>query len=230
MDALAEADGDVFLPNPEPSKPVDYVFVCMEPSLGRWARSPAEARAKIDAGFRNFVSSTEDFLLHFSIREYLLEPNEAYHITDLSKGAMLVRRASSTRRDRYDRWYGLLLEELDIVAKPEAGVFAVGGAVAQHLIRRAFPRPFARVIHYSSLAARARVTGIARHEDEFERFKDSISIQRVASVAEDVLNVSVPGQFRDATLARLKVQTLSESQRRLIFNYKLAFEKFNFDH
>ena len=62
MKVLAEADGDVFLPNPEPLGPVEYVFVCMEPSLGRWARSLDEARSKVEAGFHNFVYSIEDFI------------------------------------------------------------------------------------------------------------------------------------------------------------------------
>jgi hypothetical protein len=88
MKALAEADGDVFLPNSEPLGPVDYVFVCMEPSLGRWARSADEAKSKVDAGFRNFLPSDEIAILHFCIREYLLEPAQRYHITDVSKGAM----------------------------------------------------------------------------------------------------------------------------------------------
>jgi hypothetical protein len=95
MKILAEADGDVFLPNPEPLGPVEYVFVCMEPSLGRWARSADEARSKVEAGFRNFLSSIEDFLLHFCIQQYLCAPTQRYHITDLSKGAMLVARAGS---------------------------------------------------------------------------------------------------------------------------------------
>jgi hypothetical protein len=56
MKALAQADGDVFLPNSEPEGPVDYVFICMEPSLGRWARSAEEAESKVDAGFRNFLA------------------------------------------------------------------------------------------------------------------------------------------------------------------------------
>jgi hypothetical protein len=68
MRALAEDDGDVFLPNPEPPGPVEHVFICMEPSLGSWARSLEEARAKVEADFRNFVFSIEDFILHFSIR------------------------------------------------------------------------------------------------------------------------------------------------------------------
>src|SRR4030095_1160489 len=89
MKVLAEADGDVFLPNPEPMGPVEYLFVCLEPSLGRGARASDEARSKVEAGFRNFLSSIEDFILHFCIRQYLCEPTQEYHMTDLSKGAML---------------------------------------------------------------------------------------------------------------------------------------------
>ena len=95
MKALAESEGDVFLPNTEPEGPVQYVLICMEPSLGRWARSADEARSKVEAGFRNFLFSMEDFILHFCARLYLCKPKERYHITDLSKGAMLVKRAVS---------------------------------------------------------------------------------------------------------------------------------------
>ena len=71
MKVLTETDGDVFLPNPAPVGPVEYVFICMEPSRGRWARSADEARSKVEAGFQNFLSSIEDFILHFCIRQYL---------------------------------------------------------------------------------------------------------------------------------------------------------------
>lgn len=224
MKALAEADGDVFLPNPEPLGPVQYVFICMEPSLGRWARSPDEARVKVKAGFRNFVFSIEDFILHFCIRQYLCEPTQWYHITDLSKGAMLVKRAGVARTQRYDRWNRLLMEELDLVAGPGARVFAVGRDVTKHLARRAFPRPFTTVIHYSGQAARWRVAGIVGHEDSFEQFRSSVSLDLLLATAEDVLNESVPASFRGETLARLARSRLSESQRKLVFNYKLAFE------
>ena len=225
MKVLAEADGDVFLPNPAPMGLVEYVFVCMEPSLGRWARSADEAQSKVEAGFRNFLSSIEDFILHFCIRQYLCAPIQRYHITDLSKGAMLVARAGVARSQRYDRWYGLLVEELDLVATSGAGIFAVGNAVAHHLERRAFPRPFTTVIHYSGLAARARAAGIVGHEDRFAEFKRSVSLQRVLATAEDVLRASaVPASFRDATLTRLAKSQLSESRQQLIFHYKRAFE------
>lgn len=198
----------------------------MEPSLGRWARSADEAKSTVEAGFHNFLSSIEDFILHFCTRQYLFcEPTQRYHITDLSKGAILVARAGIARTQRYDRWYGLLVEELDLVAPSGAGIFAVGNAVAQHLERRAFPRPFTKVIHYSGLAARARAAGIIGHEDRFEAFKSSVSLKRVLATAVDVLMAStVPTSFRDETLARLAQSQLSASRQQLIFNYKLAFE------
>jgi hypothetical protein len=225
MKTLAEADGDVFLPNPAPVGPVEYIFVCMEPSLGRWARSADEAKSKVEAGFRNFLSSIEDFILHFCIRQYLCAPTQRYHMTDLSKGAMLVTRAGVARTQRYDRWYGLLMEELDLVATLGADIFAIGNAVAHHLERRAFPKPVTKVIHYSGLAARARATGIVGHEDRFEAFKSSVSLQHVLATAEDVLRASaVPASFRGETLARLVKSQLSASRQQLIFNYKRAFE------
>ena len=103
MKDRAEADGDVFLPTAEPEGPAHYVLIAMEPSLGRWARSPDEARLKVEEGFRNFLSSVEVIILHFCIRQYLCGPEERYHITDLSKGAMLVGNAHLARDERYGR-------------------------------------------------------------------------------------------------------------------------------
>jgi hypothetical protein len=195
----------------------------MEPSLGRWARSADEARSKVEAGFRNFVSSIEDFILHFCIQEYLCQPAQRYHITDLSKGAMLVKRAGVARIERYNTWYGLLVEELDLVAKSGAGIFVVGNEVAQYL-RSRLPRPFTQVIHYSGLAAPARAAGIVGHEVSFEEFRNSVSLKHLLMTAQKVLASAVPANFRDETLARLAKSQLSVSRQQLIFNYKLAFQ------
>jgi hypothetical protein len=155
MKALAESEGDIYLPNPEPSAPVDYIFVCMEPSLGRWARSVDEANRKIASGFRNFLTGIDPMLLHFSARRYLCAKGQGYYITDFSKGAMLVKHAGKARIDRYDKWYSLLNQEIDLIAKPSARVIAVGSAVAEHLCRKDFPRGIAPqvLLHYSSLAS-----------------------------------------------------------------------------
>jgi hypothetical protein len=225
MQALAEADGDVFLPVPEPEGPADYVLIGMEPSLGWWARSADEARSKVEAGFRNFLFSIEDFILHFCVRHYLCGPAERYHITDLSKGAMLVDRAGVARVERYGRWYGLLQEEIDLVATPNAGIVAVGNVVARHLERRRFERRFTRVVHYSSQAGRARRAGIIGREDSFKAFTGSVSLDNLVATARNVLrSARVPAVMRDETLSRLERSQLTTSRHELIFNYKLAFE------
>jgi hypothetical protein len=225
MKALAEAEGDVFLPNPEPQGPVEYVLICMEPSLGRWARNADEARSRVEAGFRNFIFSIEDCILHFCVRQYLCGAEQRYHITDLSKGAMLVEHASIARAERYDRWYALLEEELELVSSTGTGFVAVGKPVSEHLMRRGFSRPFTRIIHYSGQAASARKAGTVGREGSFESFKASVSLDDLIANAKDVLlGTGVPDEIRDETLARLTKSQLSESRRQLIFNYKTAFE------
>src|ERR1039457_2928740 len=53
-----------------------------------------------------------------------------YHITDFSKGAMLVKGADQERTQRYDRWYPLLQEEIHLVATSDATIVAVGKVVS----------------------------------------------------------------------------------------------------
>ena len=225
MQAQADADQSVFLPNPEPQGPVDHVFICMEPSLGRWARSPEEAKARVAAGFRNFISDIDTLILHFCISEYLCEPGERYYITDLSKGAMLVKHAGAERTVRYDRWYALLIEELNLVTKQGAGIFALGHPVARHLARRGFPWPFTRLIHYSGLAAPARAAGIIGHEEEFGRFRGSVALERVLATARQALDGFVPAHLLEESLAQAARTQLSQSRQQLMFIYKRAFEK-----
>src|SRR6476620_10383358 len=96
--AAAAIDGDVYLPNFTPTGPVDAVLIGMEPSLGRWSRTPAEARQRVAAGFRNFMWSLQDFIHHYAARRFLCSLGETYHITDVSKGAMMVSKARIDRR------------------------------------------------------------------------------------------------------------------------------------
>jgi len=225
MKALAEADGDIFVPNPEPFAPVQYVLICMEPSLGRWARSADHARSRVEAGFRNFLFSIDDFILHYCVRRYLCCSMQRYHFTDFSKGAMLVNRAALARIERYDRWYALLKEEIDLCADPSAGIVAVGKHVAEHLARRGFRRSFTRVIHYSSQAVSARKAGILGREESFQAFRGSVSLEDLVETAEDALKAAhVPSEIHDETLSRLAKSRLTTSREQLIFNYKVAFE------
>jgi hypothetical protein len=224
MRVLADQEGDVFVPSPEPEGSVQYVFICMEPSLG--GRSAEELQARIEAGARNFLNSVEDFILHFCAHRYLCDSGERYHVTDVSKGAMQVSSAGANRRERYDRWYSLLREEIDLVGASDAHCFAVGKSVDEFLEERDFPWPFTYLLHYSPQAARARNKGIEGNEDRFEAFQETVSADDVLSVAEQTLEASsVPSRFQEEALSRLEERGLTSSQKKLIFNYKLAFEE-----
>lgn len=225
MESLAQADGDIYLPNPEPNAPVQNILICMEPSLGRWANSADEAIQKVNSGFRNFLYSVEDFILHYCVRHFLCKTNISYHITDISKGAMLVEKANSSRNERYGRWFSLLQEELNLIAKPNANVIAVGRSVSDFLSSKSFNRPFTRIIHYSGQAAAARNKGIIGHENDFDSFKESVSDDDIIITAKKVFDSNnVPSTFRESTLDRLKKRTLTLSRKKLIYNYKLSFE------
>jgi hypothetical protein len=229
MHEQAESEGTIFLPNMEPKKPADFIFICMEPSIGGWARTIEEGKIKVDAGFRNFTSSIEDFILHFCVQQYLCKTSQTYHFTDVSKGAMTIELANVDRIKRYKKWHELLLMEMDLVAAPDAKIFAVGSAVADYLKKSneesRFSFLFKQIIHYSSQAGKARADRIVGQEKDFEKFKGSVTLDNLLQASERVFD-STPTmeKFRQSTRDSIKKRKLSESRQKLIYIYKRDFE------
>jgi hypothetical protein len=220
----AEADGAVYLPNFSPSGPVDAILVAMEPSFHGWAGTAEEARAKVKTGFRNFMSSIEDFILHYSVRRFLCRPGETYHITDVSKGAMTVASANIDRQERYDRWALLIEEELDLIAKPSARIVAIGKRVSDFLNARLPGRQSMSALHYSPQAARARGAAVRGREAEFRSFAQEFAPRDLLAVAETVMiENDVPLSISEPTLRRLRTVQLTDSRKKLAFIYKTTF-------
>jgi hypothetical protein len=221
----AAVDGDVYLPNFTPSGPVDAVLIGMEPSLGWWARTPSEAGAMIAAGFRNFMWSPEDFILHYAARRFLCSAGGTYHITDISKGAMTVEKAGIDRRARYARWAALLDKEVRLIAKPGARIIAIGRDVYGFLERNGFDRDVKCIMHYSALANAARNAAVIGREAEFLAFSGMLSIQDIVDVAAEIMQEnSISVAMSADTIARLRRSTLSESRKKLAFIYSTVFE------
>lgn len=227
MGNFARKNDEIYVPNITPHSPVEYIFICMEPSLGEWARSRNEAEIKLKAGFRNFLDGYNTMILHHAIREYLCENDQKYFITDLSKGAMLVRNAGVNRMVRYKNWYSLLLEEINLVAIPDARVFAVGTHVNRFLNSQNFSREATLLIHYSNTAAMHWNTVVQEHKEAFDQFQNTVSHNDLIATAEDVIkNSEVPKIVSDRALGRLRKGKLTLSRLKLMFNYKISFEVF----
>jgi hypothetical protein len=222
--ARAEADGDVYLPNFTPPAPVDAILIAMEPSFGAWARSREDASAKIAAGFRNFMFSVEDFLLHYAVRHFLCRSGETYHVTDVSKGAMTVAKANVDRETRYQNWATLFDKELDLLAKPDVRLIAIGQSVRAFLERRGSARPLKTILHYSPQAAAQRGAAVRHREREFSDFAETMTLADIVDVANAVMQEnSIPSPIVRETLQRLHAARLTESRKKLAFSYKAAF-------
>ena len=169
----------VYLPNVKPKHKVDYIFVGMEPSFG-WAKSVEDGEKKVEEGFRNFTTHDDAKgtlkLLKDSIDRFLLRCGETYHLTDLAKGAIPVKRAEIDREQRYKEWYPLLLKEIDVVGKQGASIIAIGKKVEKFLRQNDLEgntdRRLHDVMHYSAAASRWWKREAERDPKGFEAFKN----------------------------------------------------------
>ncbi len=201
----------VYLPCKKPENMVDYIFVGMEPSFG-WADSVEDGEKKVEEGATNFGAFTppDDAkapldLLKLSIERFLCQPGETYYLTDISKGAMPVAMAGIDREQRYEEWYPLLLEEIDMAGKPGAPIIAIGKQVKNFLQQNDLEgktgRPLYAVLHYSNQAARYWKTEAEGDPKGFEEFKEA--------------------EFSEG---RRWAKDLSTAKMQLIFTYKKQFE------
>ena len=214
----------VYLPNNMPDAPVDYVLIGAEPS-GTW--DSKEALESIEKGFRNFHGSWGDFILHYSIREFLLESGQTYHLTDLSKGAMPTALAEYRRSERYERWLPLLKKELEIVAKSDAKVIAIGKSTGDFLSKSGINGYSGHtVIHYSQQAAGSWKRIATSNQRLYDQFASTVRPARIKRTVRRVLQDAGMKSFVTETLKRLDVDNrLTESRKQLIFTYKMQFER-----
>ena len=212
----------VYLPNLAPQGPVDFVLVAMEPSTGGGAGELKKGKAFSP---KNFSGSVEDFILHFCIREYLCGSGRTYHLTDLSKGAMLTRHADDNRKERYRRWYPLLKKELKLVAKPNAPIIAIGNFVHGFLANKEMSGLGGPILHYAGRAAGARTKVPGRHPQRYRDFHTTVAWNSIEETVRHVMEENDLQPYIDGTMDRLRRgQRLTPSRKKLMFTYKVQFD------
>ncbi len=217
----------VFLPNVPPNGPVDFVFIGMEPSYDKWAKDRLDAEQQIASGYRNFMYSLEDFILHYCIRRYLCNDGSTYYITDLSKGAMNTKIADTEREERYQNWYPLLQKELSLVAKYNTKLIAIGKSVEQFLSDNHHQPAPIYLHHYSNQNGKSRKDYITdNHKElEFENFKynEPVTRQDIITEAKTMLmEWNIPQLLIEKTVTRIGSGTLSLSEPRHILIFVCA--------
>ena len=226
----------IYLPNHRPQDRVDFVLIAMEPSLGLWGPSPEEAQKALDRGFKNFAWSTEDFILHHCIKKYLCKDKGSYYITDLSKGAMLTKDAKEKPQERWQRWYPLLKQELKVVG-PNAPRISIGNETSLFLSKNWLDKHAGTIYHYSAQAAGRRGEEIEGHKEAYKCFKSKVKLEDVKQTAEKVMREGEMDKLIDEILGKLgkpdgqsKDRKLSCSSKKLMFDYKVKFERFRQKH
>ena len=215
-----------YIANFTPKSPVDFVLIAMEPSFGGWKHEPTVCNSIHDPKSKNFCGSLQDFILHFCANKYLCDDGQlSYHLTDLAKTQMMVKSAAGNPWDRYKRWYPLLLQELELVAKPEARIISIGRTVERFLSQKALPRHVGRVVHYSGQAAGHWGVEPASHAEAYKVFTNGISLGDIEPTVVDVLTCEPNSNRAEEKIEQFRNSSgLTESKKKLMFTYKIQFD------
>ena len=166
--------GSLYWPVIPPKGPVDYVLISMEPSDRQKHGEPTVNDQKSVPPY-NQAAGTENYLFNHCVREYLCQGNETYHLTDLAKGALSVKRAKINAEAKYERWYPLLEKELQLVWKPgKTRIIAVGRTPQSFLRDKRLCERLDRVLHYNPQGVGWAKRKSRQWEDEFEDFDRGI--------------------------------------------------------
>ena len=223
------------LRNIQPDGPADFILIAQEPAKREHpltGKRPSDWERIKHNENRNFCGHIYDFMFHFCVRNYLCKKDQTYYLTDLSKGAMSVKQASDTSPKTYKRWYPLLLEELDLMAKPgQTQIIAIGRKVQAFLTRSDKCGKFEGidwVAHYSQNALPYRIRAIKPHLCEFEEgFRQTLDFNCILKTTENVLvRAGYSEKSRQKKRQELcKGSRLTTARKKSIFYYKKRFEE-----
>ena len=221
----------VMLRNIQPDGPVDFILIAQEPARGGQTLTgirPSDWECVKDRENRNFCGHVYDFMFHYCVKNYLCGEDQTYYLTDLSKGAMSVKQAAATSHETYIRWYPLLVEELNLLAKPgQTQVIAIGGKVRSFLRRRKQFKGIDRVIHYSRAANGARARAVRPYLYEFPEFAEMLKFDDILDMTEDVLCQAKYSEKsrKDKIRVLCHGSRLTDTRKKSVFYYKKRFEE-----
>lgn len=237
----------VYLPNIRPVGKVDYILVALEPIIA--TRNKINDKEKFrrfvelcKGGFKNFIWSPNDAVLHFCAYKYLCNESMDYYITDISKGAMTSDDARKEKTQRYKRWRSLLQYEIELVSKnQQTRIVAIGRSGYPSRIiasnRVGMGKPVARkILHYSennNPRFREKVVSYPGGDRLYESFRKTFDHQHFLEFfKEQILSPNIKRETQKLAkefygfnpCASLSEQ-ISDSQLMRAFVYKREFDE-----
>ena len=209
-----------------PRGPVDFVLVGKMPSIGEKdaARTEPGCYPAIDPPHFNLHVSLGDLILNYGAHTHLCKQGETYYLTDLGKCARPPKQVKGKNQDKeFDYWYPTFLEELKLVAKPDATIVPIGGATGNFLKLKKRQSEFRYrltepVLHWSSAANVAAKMASSLFPDEWIEFRQSTCWDNLRTSTEDILAAAGLGQHMEDIDRRYKGR-FRETQIHLMFTY-----------
>ena len=221
---LAKNHGHHYLQYLAPRGSVDFVLVGKMTSIGEKDAADTEPGCypAIDPPGFNLLISLGDLILNYGAHRHLCKPGETYYLTDLGKCAIPPGQAKGKRADdEFNKWYPMLLEELKLVAKPNATVIPVGGATGNFLKRQSdfCYRLTEPVLHWSRAAIVAAKMASSLFPHEWKEFHQATNWEDLRTSTEEILTEAGLDQHMDDINRRYKGK-FGETQIHLMFTYK----------
>ena len=221
---LATDRGRQYLRYLAPQGPADFVLVGKMTSISEKdaAETPPGKFPDVPCPGYNLLLSMGDLILNYGARRHLCGPGERYYLTDLGKGAVPPKQAKGTVENKeFTAWYPMLLDELELVAKPAATVIPIGSAAGNFLKAQCdFPYHLTTpILHWSTAAVAAAKMAASFFPSEWEKYQRSTSWENLRASTEEILEEAGLGDQMDCVHRRFK-DKFREFHAHYMFTYK----------
>ena len=220
---LAKGHGHQYLNYLPPRGSVDFVLVGKMTSIGEKDAEevpPGEFPA-IDPPF-NLYGSMGDLILNYGAHRHLCRPGETYYLTDLGKCAIPPSKAKGKReKEEFTTWYPLLLEELELVAKPTATVIPVGKATGNFLknqpnFKYRLTEP---ILHWSTAVIAAAQMASSLFPQEWDQFHRATRSEDLIKSTGEVFRQAGLNKYMGTVERRIKKE-FTDVRKHYMFTYK----------
>ncbi len=207
-----------------PRARVDFVLVGKMTSIDEQhaAETPPGKFPDVPPPGYNLLISMGDLILNYGAHRHLCQSGETYYLTDLGKGAVPPKYAKGKiLKEEFTAWYPKLLEELELVAKPDATVVPVGSATGHFLKAQPnFPYRLTNpILHWSTAAVSAAKMAGSLFPREWDAYLRSTSWEDLRASTEEVFTKAGLDQHMDAVHRRFK-DKFRELHAHYMFTYK----------